>query len=303
MKHVTLLLLFLAFVASTPIAAQEPEEEAVRKVIESETAAINLCDFDKWADHWWHEPYAFWSITWPNQHVGLSGWNDIAAWGKRTTADCTPNETPVKKYDYKYKISGAMAFVTFLEGQGNESTRVLEKRNGQWKLIRMGVIGTPTYKGLAQRQEMARMAGHWQADLSSLNYEIPVQFEVTELTLECQPTASGMTITANWRRRQAGNSWGNTSKEEVAYDVNSGEMGAFVVGNWTGGFSSTNLGKATYEDGVLKIKSTPISDSSGGYDQNEYFWKADSILHMRTVSYDADGKPQFAEEVDFRRNN
>lgn len=137
--------------------AQEFEEEAIRKVIESETAAItNLCDFEKWADHWWHEPYTFFSLTFPDWHVGLRGWDDIAAWGKQTAADCTPNERIFPKYDYKYKISGSMAFATFLENEGNVSTRVLEKRNGQWKLIRMGVIGTAVYKSLAQKQEMAR---------------------------------------------------------------------------------------------------------------------------------------------------
>ena len=137
--------------------AQESEKEAIRKVIESETAAItNLCDFEKWANHWWHEPYTFFSITLPDWHVGLRGWNDIAAWGKQTAADCTPNERVFPKFDYKYKIAGAMAFVTFLENEGNESMRVLEKRNGQWKLIRMGVIGTTAYKSFAQKQEMAR---------------------------------------------------------------------------------------------------------------------------------------------------
>jgi TonB family protein len=139
--------------------AQKSEEETIRKVIESETAAItNLCDFEKWADHWWHESYTFFSLTFPKWHVGLRGWSDIAAWGKQTAADCTPNEKISHKYDYRYKIAGDMAFVTFLENEGNESTRVLEKRNGQWKLIQMGVIGTAVYESLAahQRQEMER---------------------------------------------------------------------------------------------------------------------------------------------------
>ncbi len=137
--------------------AQKSEEETIRKVIESETAAItNLCDFEKWADHWWHEPYTFFSLTFPKWHVGLRGWSDIAAWGKQTAANCTPNETISPKYNYRFKIADGMAFVTFLENQGNESTRVLEKRNGQWKLIQMGVIGSAAYESLAQNQEMER---------------------------------------------------------------------------------------------------------------------------------------------------
>ena len=89
-------------------AKNNPEQEAIRKAIEGETAAIDACNYTLWADHWWPEPYCYFSVTWPDGHCSMHGWEEISAWAKKTTANCTPNTTDRRKRDYKYAVNGNM---------------------------------------------------------------------------------------------------------------------------------------------------------------------------------------------------
>lgn len=150
MKKQFLLTLLTGLAAISLLAQKDKssEQDAIRKVIEEETTAIQLCDYERWANHWWHETYCYFSITSPGEHTGLQGWDAISEWGKNLIKNCKPTKQNTQRDGFHFSIIGNMAFVTFLENWGNESTRVLEKRDGKWKLIRMGVVITTAYDAL-----------------------------------------------------------------------------------------------------------------------------------------------------------
>ena len=150
-----------------------PEQDAIRKTIEGETAAIDQCDYVRWADNWWPETYCYFSVASPQHHWSMHGWDEISTWAKNTTgAGCSPITNDHKKRDYKYALNRNMAFVTFLEEEGNENTRVLEKRDGRWKLIQMGVVISSSYTSLKQIIELHQLAGKWKADISTMKKEV-----------------------------------------------------------------------------------------------------------------------------------
>ena len=142
-------LLFIAVLLSSTFAMADftPEELAVKQVIEDETRFFVERDFDKWANLWVHAPYIYIGIATPSMNEELRGWNDYSTFMKGVLSQGSMNsdEHYAAKTDYQFIIGRDLAFVTFYEN-GNASTRVLEKHQGQWKLIHTGVIYTEDYK-------------------------------------------------------------------------------------------------------------------------------------------------------------
>ena len=121
------------------------EEAAIKKAIEDETYYADQKNYNKFSDLWMHEPYVYWSVTNPNSHFELEGWEALSKYFKKQFEKFPePMQRKANKTDYKFRIIEKMAFVTFRE-DGNASTRVMEKQNGKWKLIRMGVVGSTAY--------------------------------------------------------------------------------------------------------------------------------------------------------------
>ena len=121
-------------------------ETAIKRAIEVETTYFNQRNYDKWADTWMQELYIYWSVTNPHEHSELRGWKALSQMMKDLFEQSPePVQLKQQKTDYKFRVSGNMAFVTFLE-DGNASTRVLETSGGKWKLIRMGVVNSTAYE-------------------------------------------------------------------------------------------------------------------------------------------------------------
>ena len=128
------------------------EEEAVKKVIVTETEAFWNKDFQQLSDCWVHEDYARVVGWWQAGGVTVrKGWSVI---GKKmeTVIKENPGKNPqnVTRENFNIRISGDMAWVTF-EQYGTDTgeqamdmpglsyeTRILEKQNGQWKIAYAG---------------------------------------------------------------------------------------------------------------------------------------------------------------------
>ena len=288
----------------TILSAQTtPEQDAIRKIIEEETRAIQLCDYNRWADHWWHEPYCYFSITNPDQHTGLQGWEEISAWAKKITTNCNPADQRTRKYDYRFAVNGNMAFVTFLEDQGNESTQVLEKRDGKWKLVRMGVINTTAYESKERLKQLHRLAGSWTADMSTLKFEPPLQgWAVLDFHFENTPTESGIRLTHWWNwKNDAGFSGKLTRRMEVAAVAGSPDLEMFAVESNSDGWSGASHGMAKLdtEGNLTMLTKKPNSDKL-----DETSWltlKPDGRLHLKMENYGDDGKVNFGFSVELMK--
>lgn len=130
------------------------QEAAIMEVIQGESAAFWEKDYDKWAGYWAHGPYVRIMGWWEDGGISVTeGWETISG-GMRTLMEENPEPNPtaglVRRENVNMRISEAMALVTFdqygldtgdermdMAGLSRE-TRVLEKQDGQWKIIYVG---------------------------------------------------------------------------------------------------------------------------------------------------------------------
>ena len=127
------------------------QTQAVMHIIEEETNAFWLKDYERWANCWVHAPYIRMTGWWARGGISVTeGWEALSANLKRVMeANPIPNPTSaqVRRENINIRVSENMAWVTFdqygadtgepdmdMPGLSHE-TRVLEKHDGQWKLV------------------------------------------------------------------------------------------------------------------------------------------------------------------------
>lgn len=139
---------------------------------------------------------------------------------------------------------------TFLEDQGNESTRVLEKHEGRWKLVRMGVINTTAYESKERLKQLHRLADKWTADMSTLKFEPPLQgWAILDFHFENTPTETGIRLTQWWNwKNDAGFSGKFIRRMEFATVAGSPELEMFAVESNSDGWSGVSHGTAKLHD-------------------------------------------------------
>ncbi|MBK8023199.1 MAG: nuclear transport factor 2 family protein [Chloroflexi bacterium] len=133
---------------------QAAEETAVMQVIEAESRAFWLKDFDAWADCWLHSPAIRMMGWWAAGGIRVTeGWEALSA-GMRQVMDASPEPNPtasqVRRERINLRVRESMAWVTFdqygadtgdssmdMPGLSRE-TRILEKHDGQWKIVYVG---------------------------------------------------------------------------------------------------------------------------------------------------------------------
>lgn len=137
----------LSFAFTISANAQEAEKEAIKQVVMKETESYLAVDMETWTSTWLPVPYAYWSFSDSNGTQFIDGWENIQS----TFADYFKNQKPSRsKLSYTWleiRVYGTGAYVRFKEKQvGNnivEETnqiRVLEKKDGKWKVVCMSAI-------------------------------------------------------------------------------------------------------------------------------------------------------------------
>jgi len=136
-----LLAVMLASFSITLFAQNSSKDEmAIKQVIEDETKYFMARDFDKWANCVAHDPMTFFSWTSPfageNGIMENHGWENLSAAVKEYMTKHQPNEKETTRSNYQIRLKGDMAFVTFKENETVAGSRVMEKINGNWKILR-----------------------------------------------------------------------------------------------------------------------------------------------------------------------
>lgn len=129
-------------------------ETAVMRVIEAETNAFWNKDFEAWADCWLHSPHIRMMGWWARGGISvIEGWEAHSSTIKRLM-DANPIPNPasanVRRENVNIRVSDGMAWVTFdqygadtgehdmdMPGLSHE-TRILEKHDGDWKIVYVG---------------------------------------------------------------------------------------------------------------------------------------------------------------------
>jgi hypothetical protein len=136
----------LAWAQKTAGQKLSKEETAIRQVIESESKHFWGRNYQEWKKLYVHAPYVTRTISTKDGVRQLNGW-DVWDEEVKELFDSSPNPQPyegiVYKYNYRYRVYGNGAWVTFEQmndGVKTLETRILEKENGQWKIAMVQVI-------------------------------------------------------------------------------------------------------------------------------------------------------------------
>jgi len=139
----------LTFVSSF-LAAQN-EEAAIKRVIEKESAAYFNVDFKTWAECWVQAPHAYWSYTDTSGTRFLDGWEAVKNSMTTYFKSAKPSSGEISNQWLEIRIYEAGAYVRFtqlaIDGTDRTETaqiRVLEKQNGQWRIVCMQAVGRST---------------------------------------------------------------------------------------------------------------------------------------------------------------
>ncbi|MBX2970306.1 MAG: hypothetical protein KF803_13135 [Cyclobacteriaceae bacterium] len=152
--HLSLLILLLTSVAvfgqkkpKEKAPTQQNEEAKIKEVIEKETKAFFEIDQKTWAELWVHEPYAFWSFADTTDVNSFSGWDDIYKGFNNYFKTSKPSTAKIGRTWHHIRIAGNFAYIRFTQEVADNigrppqaEVRVMEKVNGQWKIVCVSVI-------------------------------------------------------------------------------------------------------------------------------------------------------------------
>lgn len=152
MKQIVLIVCFL-FSASIFFAQNTDDfskkERAVIKVIEQETEGWWQRDYDKWSNTWARKDYILWSGTTQESHLQYDSWEELSAFVKESFAAYpNPDLGDITRKDWQIRIYKNAAWVRFVQDAYSVTTetRMLEKVNGEWKLVYLGWINKSSYE-------------------------------------------------------------------------------------------------------------------------------------------------------------
>ncbi len=149
----------LLWLALAPVTAQSDKEvNAVKAAIERETKAFLEVNRKDWEESWLQVPYAYWSYSDSTGTSFIESWADI----KKSFDEYFRTQTPSRHIDVAHddvkltvdriwkdvRIYGTGAFAQYTQkvrdniGDRDETSqiRVLEKKDGKWKVVYVGII-------------------------------------------------------------------------------------------------------------------------------------------------------------------
>ena len=152
-----LLTVFCLLVALSVSAQDSKEVAAIKAVLEKETQSFFDVNRKDWEDTWMKVPYAYWSYSDSTGTSFIEGWQNIsssfAEYFKTKVSsrqiDVAHQSTKVaihrKWHDIRIYGNGAYVHYTQkvndnIDRDETSHIRVLEKKDGKWKVICVGVI-------------------------------------------------------------------------------------------------------------------------------------------------------------------
>jgi hypothetical protein len=150
MKTKIIIFPFIAWLVASNVLAQPNEIAAVKEMIAKETDAFFGVNRQAWADCWLHESYVYWSYSDSTATSFVQGWDGDQ--GLYKTFDnyfktAKPSKAAITRDWIDVKVYGNGAYVRFFQNLKDEidhditsEVRVLEKKDGKWKVIFVGAI-------------------------------------------------------------------------------------------------------------------------------------------------------------------
>ncbi|GAB4039775.1 hypothetical protein [Spirosoma gilvum] len=122
----------------------QADDEAIKRVLRSETEGFFKRNKAEWAGAWAHTPYVnFAANLYGGDFLLVKGWANLEKqFASQFKSSKLTDKVTVQNANYTIHQNGNMALVTYdqtlLDSHGkttSKETRVLEKMNGNWKII------------------------------------------------------------------------------------------------------------------------------------------------------------------------
>jgi hypothetical protein len=128
-------------------AQSDPEKEAIKSVIEQETASFMNLDYKTWSSLWLKVPYAYWSYSDSTGTSYIEGWDNLNSTYSDYFKNSKPSKGEITNQWIEIRVFENGAYAYFVQKVYDEidrdetsQIRVLEKKDGKWKLICVGAI-------------------------------------------------------------------------------------------------------------------------------------------------------------------
>lgn len=155
MKRLILLLLVLQL--TTPAWNQSDnstdEDDAIMAVIETETLSFFMGEYEDWKNCWVQSDDVYFEWVRSNVHHFFTRWADLDRTMRPIITENVSNNDAFYAERTKIKImrDGDMAWVTYrqdLSGDKSNEQRVLEKKDGEWKIVMVTVVASETFPNI-----------------------------------------------------------------------------------------------------------------------------------------------------------
>lgn len=159
MKKFTLILFCILAIVSASIAQSKKKKEikspvdelqeieSIKAAIDRESQAFFGMNYALWAESWAHVPYAYWSFADTTDVNYFEGWEAINNGFKDYFNTSNPSKAQMHRTYKDVRVYENAAYARFTQkvednlGRDEQvEVRMLEKHNGQWKIVYVGVI-------------------------------------------------------------------------------------------------------------------------------------------------------------------
>ncbi len=151
-KIIIILVIGLQVVLHVSAKAQlDQEKEAIKAVIEKETASFLNVDYKTWSSLWVKAPYSYWSYSDSTGTSYVEGWDNLNTTYANYFKNSKPSKAEITYTWIEIRVFEDGAYAQFVQKVYDEidydetsQMRVLEKKDGKWKLICVGAIARYT---------------------------------------------------------------------------------------------------------------------------------------------------------------
>lgn len=153
-------LLFFIWCCITLSGWAQSEQDAIKKVLLNETEGFFTRDKAKWANAWAHTPYIYFAANlYGGDFLLVKGWDKLEKqFANQFKSRKVMDKVVIQNANFVIHQNGNMAFVsydqTLLDSQGkttSKESRVLEKIDGQWRIINVIALTNLKNFGLAEK--------------------------------------------------------------------------------------------------------------------------------------------------------
>ena len=129
------------------VVSAQVDKDAIKAVIAKETQSFMNVDRKSWSETWHQAPYSYWSYSDSTGTSFVEGWEALNKTFDEYFKTQKPSKAKITNEWIEVRVYGTGAYVRFLQKVEDEidrdetsQIRVLEKKDGKWKVVCMGAI-------------------------------------------------------------------------------------------------------------------------------------------------------------------